>query len=412
MDSPEQFSLMDPEIQKCPFAANNLLREKAPVYRDPATGYYVITRYQDVRRISLDYKTYSSETRTLAANRVTSAPELIACIFREEGWEPLDTLVTSDPPSHKRYRSLVDSAFSFARVRRMEPYIQRIVDELIDDFIDDGATDFVPAFSVPLPLTVIADQLGVSRDELDILKNFSDRLMEGAGPHSSTEAEIAYAKLATSFQRYFAAKIEAFREHPADCMLSDLVHVEIEGQRLNMPELLSLVQILLIGGNESTTNAIGSGLRLLIETPEIAQRLTQDPSATPDFVEETLRLCAPIQGMPRRVTADVEIEGVKIPAGSIVFLRYGAANWDPAKFTQPDKIDLDRPNAKLHLAFGIGIHVCIGNQLVRSEMQIAFDTILRRLGKIRFAGSADSVAFGTNFIAYGPSKLRIAFERR
>lgn len=411
-DSPD-FSITDPEVQKCPFAYNDYLREEAPVYRDPVSGHYIVSRYDDVRKASLDVKNLSNKTGMLIPTRISSVQEEVDKIYAEKGWLPIDTLVTNDPPEHKFHRSLVDKVFTPKRVAKMEPYIESMVDELIDGFVGDGQVEFVSRFSVPLPMYVIADQLGVPREDLPRFKQWSEVSISINSPTTPPEAEIEFAHLMTEMQQYFKQRADDPAIAGRDCILNDLLKVDVDGRKLTMREFMSIMHNLLVAGNETTTNAISSGVQLMIEHPEIAQDLRADSTKMPAFVEETLRLRSPIQGLARKATTDITIGGVKIPEGSIVILRYGAANADPEKFSCPTQANLHRPNTRDHLAFGVGPHFCIGHLLARTEMRIAFTRILDRLDNLRFArGTDESCEYLAAYIAYGLSRLEIAFDRR
>jgi cytochrome P450 len=213
-------------------------------------------------------------------------------------------------------------------------------------------------------------------------------------------------------QNYLANVIERVRVTPNETLISHLANTETDGRLLNMRELLGILHQLLIAGNETTTTTLASGMKLLIEQPELAETLHARPELAKQFAEEALRNRSPIQILFRKAAEDVEIRGVTIPAGSIVEVRYGAANRDPRQYPCPETIDLERPNAASHLAFGAGAHLCIGNQLARGELRIAFQTLTRRLKNFRALHGEDSYQWLTSYIAYGPSRIWMAFDRR
>ena len=408
---PQPISFADRQIQQCPFTAYDRLRREQPVYIDPKTGNYVLTRYEHVRKVALNPKLFSNRTG-LIQNR-EGGSQAVRQMFEQEGWLPLDTLVSNDPPTHKLYRSLVDKAFTPAKIMALEPRIAEICDELIEDFIGKEEIDFVQAFAIRLPMMMIAEQLGVAAEDMDIFKRWSDLSVESTNPILPPDREMATAQGIIALQNYMAGRIGHYREHPDDSkLLSRLVHAEVDGRHLEMRELMSIFQQLLVAGNETTTAALAGGMKLLIENPPILARLHREPALIPTFVEETLRLLAPVQALFRRVLSDTEIDGVTIPEGSMLEIRWGAANRDPAVYEQGDRIDLDRPNANSHLAFGTGIHICIGNQLARGELRVAFARLLDRLGNLCLSRGEGSLAYTPLFISYGVTQLWMSFDRR
>eukprot|EP00456_Euglypha_rotunda_P032260 TRINITY_DN2501_c0_g1_i5.p1 TRINITY_DN2501_c0_g1~~TRINITY_DN2501_c0_g1_i5.p1 ORF type:complete len:361 (-),score=107.93 TRINITY_DN2501_c0_g1_i5:539-1522(-) len=325
---------------------------------------------------------------------------------------PIDTLVSNDPPDHRTYRTLVDKVFTPARVVALEPRIEEIIEELIDGFIDQDEIDFLQAFAVRLPMFVIAEQLGVPRSDMDRFKLWSDVSVESVSPVLTSQREVEIAELLTDMQRYLAAEIERVRETPNETLISHLANTETDGRLLDMRELLSIIHQLLVAGNETTTTTLASGMKLMIEQPALAEAIFADPARAKPFVEETLRLLSPVQTLFRRVAEDIEIAGTAIPAGALVEVRYGAANRDPRQYAVPDVIDLDRKNASSHLAFGAGPHLCIGNQLARGELRLAFQHLTRRLTNMRATRGEDSYRWMTSYIAHGPDQLWMAFDKR
>ena len=407
----QPISFVDPEVQQCPFSVYDKLRREQPVYVDPTTGNYVLTRYEDVRKVALNPKLFSNRTGLIQNREGGSA--IARQMFEEQGWLPLDTLVSNDPPTHKLYRSLVDKAFTPAKIIALEPRIAEICDDLIDDFIARDEIDFVQEFAIKLPMMMIAEQLGVAAEDMDIFKAWSDLSVESVSPILSPEREIATAEGIIALQNYMARRIEHYRENPDDRkLLSRLVHAEVDGRRLEMRELMSILQQLLVAGNETTTATLAGGMKLLVEDPSLVSRLRAEPARIPTFVEETLRLLAPVQALFRRVLADTEIGGVAIAAGSTIEVRWGSANRDPAVYENGDRFDLERRNANSHLTFGTGIHLCIGNQLARGELRIAFARLIDRLDNLRMTRGENSLAYTPLFISYGVTQLWMAFDRR
>ncbi|UZW57051.1 cytochrome P450 [Sphingobium sp. JS3065] len=408
--APLSISFADPEVQQCPFPAYDRLRTEQPVYIDPKTGNYVLTRYEDVRKVALNPKLFSNRTGLIQTRNTTPITQKM---FAEKGWLPLDTLVSNDPPSHKLYRTLVDKAFTANKILALEPRIEEICDALIDQFIDQDEIDFVQAFGIALPMTMIAEQLGVGPEHMADYKVWSDLSVESTSPALTPEREIATTEGIIRMQNYFAERADYFRAHPDDDKLfSRLLHAEVDGRRLANREVMSILQQLLVAGNETTTAALSAGMKLLIENPDLVPQLRERPDLIKTFVEETLRLMAPIQALFRKVLADTEIGGITVPAGAMVEIRWGSANLDPAVYENPGCLNLSRGNASSHMSFGAGIHLCIGNQLARGELRVAFARLIDRMDNFRASRGADSYGYAPMFISYAVTQLWMTFDRR
>jgi len=403
-------SFTDPDVQRCPFAAYAEVRKSGPVYHDPKTGFFIVTDYEQIQKVAADPALFSSVTGLLLVKE-GPGQENIGAIYAEEGFPPVSTLVVTDPPVHTFHRALLDKIFTAARVREMETYLESVIDGMIDEFIDRGEVEFYQEMAMKVPLYVIADQLGVPRDNFKDFKRWVDAIVQEADPNNDEATQIEVTRTICEFQRYLAQKAEEFQRTPGKGILSDIVHAEVDGRRLGMPELVSLFAQLLAAGSETTGNAITLAVHAMISRPGMEETLRADPALIPNFVEEVLRLEAPVQGLFRRATRDTAIAGVAIPEGSIVIVRYGAGNRDPSQFPDPDAMDLHRPNARRHIAFGSGPHFCIGNLLARSELRIALTRLLARLRHIRLARGQEGVSWRSHFFVYGPDRLEIAFDR-
>jgi cytochrome P450 len=407
MISDVAISFADPALQRCPFPAYDRLRGEAPVFRDPQTGNYVLTRYADVRQALLNTRALSNRTGI----GTPRADPVIEAIYDAKGWRPLETLNATDPPQHRHFRALVDTAFARPRIAALEPRIQALVDSLIEEFPETSEVEFVSAFALRLPMTLIAEQLGVALEDMDRFKYWSDHIMEHLDPTLTPERHVEVVTVLTEMQRYMAGVIERLRVQPEDTLLSRLVHAEIDGERLTIGELLNIIEQVLTAGNETTTLALAAGARLIAERPALAARLAAEPDRIPAFIDETLRTASPIQTLFRRATRELTIAGTTIPAGSLIEVRYGAANRDPGVFADPETVDLDRPNSGAHLAFGTGIHICIGNQLARAELRLTFETLLRRFTHIRLARGDGDCAWTPLYISHGLTRLWLTFDR-
>jgi cytochrome P450 len=378
--------LLDPGVQRNPFPYYQRLREHQPVFRMPGTGFYVLTRYEDLRTVLRDTEAYSNtlDLEDLSGERARRLGALFNERLAEKGWAHVPTLHQSDPPEHTRYRRLLNKVFSPGRVRQMVPAVERICDQLIDAFIDRGCCEFVSEFAFPLPGIVISEQLGLAPGQIGTFRRWADAMLAPAqGLLADQDAAIRYADIEAEAQHYLADVFEDRRAHPASDLISDLVAASDEEERpLSMHELQNLMQQLITGGYITTADGITSAAWLLIENPEQMRRVRADQSLVKAFAEESLRMLAPVQGLFRKATRDVEIRGVTIPAGSILHVRYGAANRDDEAFEKPDDFDVTRAHVMRHMSFGQGPHACVGAPLARQEMVTALERLLARLDDI------------------------------
>ena len=412
---PADFNFFDEKVLNCPYDFYQALQEQAPVYHLPDTNIYMVSRYADIKQLLKDTQAYSNNFNDLLKGP-EPAPEVTAIYAR--AWQPVDTMITADPPRHKTYRTLVNKVFNAKRVNAMEDYMTAIVHELIDSFIDRGECDFIREFTTPLPVFVIADQLGVPREDLKEFKRWSDSFARRLSQMATPAEQVEDAENIVAFQMYFANMCEQRRNEPADDMISDLVVTTIEDpdngevRLLNMEELQSILQQLMVAGNETTTSAITGGMLSLIQHPEQMKDLQKHPEKIPNAVEEILRMESPSAGMWRVVKKDSEIHGVLIPKGSLLMLRYHAANRDRELFDQPNDIDIDRANAGDHIAFGKGIHFCPGAMLARKEMTVAFSALLSRLDNIQLVEEKSDLNYWPNIVLRGLKALQISFDKR
>ena len=412
---PADFNFFDEQVLNCPYDFYQVLQEQAPVYRLPGTDIFLVTRYADIKRLLKDTGTYSNNFEAQLKGPEPAA-EVTAIYAR--AWQPVDTMITADPPRHKTYRTLVNKVFNATRVNAMEDYMKEIAHELIDNFIARGECDFIREFTTPLPVYVIADQLGVPREDLRDFKRWSDSFARRLSQLATPDEQVEDAENIVAFQLYFAAMCEMRRNDPRDDMITDLVNSEIEdpdtgeSRPLNMEELQSLLQQLMVAGNETTTSAITGGMLSLIRNPEQMKDLQQYPEKIPNAVEEILRMESPSAGMWRVAKKDSEVHGVTIPKGSLLMLRYHAANRDRALFEHPNEIDIDRANAADHIAFGQGVHFCPGALLARKEMNVAFTALLSRLQNIQLVEGKSDLTYWPNIVLRGLKSLHLRFEPR
>ncbi len=374
------FNPTAPDQRECPFDLYRKAREELPVFHSERFDLWVVTRYHDIVRVLKDPETFSS-AQSLALDSGL-APEVQAVL--DAGYPATPTMVTADPPVHTRFRELVGKAFTSRRVSVMEPRMREVANGLIDRFVERGRAEIVKSFAYPFPMEVIAEILGVPTADMDRFKRWSDDMRARFGP-LPLDRQIECARSEVEFQHYFAAMLEERRIRPNLDFLTDLLNVRVKGETpLNTPEMLSILKQLLIGGNETSTNLIGSAMLLLMNNRDQYEALLADRRLIANAVEEALRLDAPVQGLFRTATREVELGGVRIPAGAHLELLYASGNRDRARFDDPDRFDVRRADAFNHMAFGFGIHFCIGAPLARLEGRIALET--RSIGS-RIRGS-------------------------
>lgn len=407
----QPISFMDPEVQRCPFPAYEAVRAQGPAYRDPATGWFFVTDYELVRKLSADTTDLSSFTGVLMCKTKSDRQDEIDRIWSEEGFLPTPVLVVSDPPDHSFYRSFVDKSFSLGRVKRMEEYLEGIVDSIVADCLPKPEIDFRADVATRLTLSVIADQLGMPLSDWHKLDEWSNAVMAHQDQSISVEREKELVHQICELHQYAARMVEEFRRNPRECLLSDFANTAVNGRQMTMREIAAMVEQGLTGGKDTSASAMTSAMLRLCEDQALQARLRADPALIPAFVEEVLRLDAPVQGLFREARRDLDIGGVTVPKGSVVVLKWGAANRDPAMFPNPDVLDISRTNAKRHLTFGYGPHSCVGNLLARGEMRITFTKLLARVKNIRLSRGSESVVREPHFFSYGPLALHITFDR-
>ena len=405
MNKPEQFSLLDPAVQQCPFGYYKVLREAAPVYLMPETGMYIVTSYDLLMEVMKNNRVYSNLAPS--GRRAGLYCEEAEKIINEKGYGRfMPTIVNNDQPGHTVYRGLVNDAFRAGRIRQMEAYITEVVTQLVEKFAGKGQCDAVADLAVPVPMYVIADQLGVPREDFQKFKEWSDAWVIGLGMKVPDAVLIDAAEKVVEMQHYMIARMAERRVEPRDDIMSDLVQATYNGERpLTDREVLSIVEQILVAGNETTTNGIANGLQQLAEDQGLQARLRANPELLPKFVEEILRVESPVQGLFRYVLEDTELGGVRIPKGATVMIRYAAGNRDEAKFDHPEEFDLDRKNNGAHIAFGSGIHHCVGSQLARAEMLVSFRAFLDRFSRFELAVPSSEIHYHPSFALRGPTKL-------
>jgi cytochrome P450 len=397
--------LLTPEYLANPYALYSQLRTQEPVFWDEQAGAWVLTQYSDAVSALRDPR--------LSAERMTIGTDWIPEELMETLAPPVRALTRQmlflDPPDHTRLRGLAAKAFTPRIVEALRPRIQLLVDELLDAVQPSGHMNFMQDFAHPLPAIVIAEMLGVppeDRAQFSIWTAEFARLLDGGNP--SIEGVMQSLSGVSEFMNYFRGIIRQRRTAPRDDLLQAMIVAEEQGDKLNEEELLSNCVLILAAGHGTTTHLLGNGLLALLRNPAQLTYWKNNPSIAPYAVAELLRYDSPVQMTSRHPTESIEIGGKRIETGQEVIIVLGAANHDPAQFSQPDQLDLSRPESR-HMAFGLGIHFCLGAPLARLEGEIAFNTLLRRLSDVQLA--TEEVEQVPSTVFRGLMELPISFAQ-
>lgn len=365
-----------------PFPWYAQMRAHSPVAYDAQNHIWNVFRYTDVQQVLSDYAAFSSE------------------FGHGEAAGPLsESLISADPPRHRQLRALVTQAFTPRAVAALEPRITAIVDELLDTVAARGSMDLISDVAYPLPVIVISELLGIPADERDQFKRWSDAVISGGGhPHSSTMRDMS---------AYFMAKFVQRRAEPRDDLISQLLEAQIEGRHLTDRELLGFCILLLVAGNETTTNLLGNAALCFDEQPDAWDRLRAERTLLPNAIEEVLRYRSPVQAMFRTCKQDTAIDEHPIKPRQPVIAWIGSANRDETQFPNADRFDITRANNR-HIAFGHGIHFCLGAPLARLEARIALNAMLDRFATLRRRDQQPLQPI-QSMIVYGVHHLPVVF---
>jgi cytochrome P450 len=416
--------MLRPDVVRCPYGVYEQARTETPVTYNERLGGWMVTRYDDILQVLRDTERFSSRLASGPSSVTGLARKVLdgddfpertrEAAARRQKLSESRVLLFSDPPLHKRQRSLINQGFTPRRVAERNDPIVELVHKLIDDFPGTGEPlDIVPAFAVPIPMTVIAGLLGVPPESMGTFKAWSDAFTAGVGAlHLGRDAVIEVFDQVEEFYDYFTDELNKRREHPVDDLLSDLLAARLDGEEpLSLAEMLQMLVQFLTAGNETTTNLLSLSVWKLATDPTLQQRLRATPGDVPNFLEEVLRLEAPAQGLWRVAVDDVEVGGVAIPADSLIYLAFASANRDSAVFAHPDQLSIDDADTR-HLSFGRGEHVCLGMNLVKLEAKIALQALLERCDNIALAVPDAELAFHPTFMLHGIRSLPVTFTVR
>ena len=391
------YNPLAPRVYLNPYPKYAQLRAHDPVHWSPLMDAWVLSRFADADAILRDHKRFSSDPRL----RKTTRTPRNAGIENPGG----QSMLFLDPPDHSRLRQLVSKAFTPGAIAALTPRIHALVGELLDQIPNSASFDLMEALAYPLPVIVMAELLGIPPENRAKFKLWSDLRARVLEPTIKPD-EIQKANQATyALDDYFREVIRERRAHPRDDLISTLILAEEAGDKLTSNELLVMLRLLLIAGNETTTNLIGNGMLALLRHPAQLQLLRNQPDLMENAVEELLRFDTPVQVDFRIARADLEFGGRGIRAGQGVIILLGAANHDPAVFPEPERLDITRRNAS-HLAFGRGLHFCLGAPLARVEARAAFAGLLERFPKLDLLNPRP--AFKDNVVLRGLRELRLS----
>lgn len=392
---PRPINLFDPAFREDPYPFYADSRASGPVAQVDPFGAWLVTGYDAVVEVLKSPGVYSSGAMHLAMTRNDPADS------EDDGPPPM--VITTDPPKHDRLRRLVNRGFTPSRIGGFEPRVREIAAELFAALAARGECDLVTDLAVPLPVRVIAELLGVDPDRFEDFKRWSQAAIAIFGRPVSEEERAAGNAGIDELSDYVEAAAEERRAEPRQDLISVLVAKE-EEDALTLDEVIGFVILMLIAGNETTTNLIGNTAVALLDNPDQLAAVQAEPALIPDLVEEALRYTSPVQLLFRQTLREVKLAGVTLPAGAIVLPSYAAANRDPARFPDPDRFDVKR-NAQGHLAFGLGIHFCLGAGLARLEARVAFEGLIPSLEKLERRDS--SLRWSESPFLRGPVELRL-----
>ena len=410
----ERIDLSDPEYREHAFERYEEMRAKCPVSRaiitsgeesDGNRGFFnrplwLVTDYEEGSRALLDRAITVDMTSVLTPDQLDQMPET------PEEFQPLRrNILTVDPPEHTRLRKLVQPSFTTSAIEKLRPRIQQIADELLDaadaaaadrgESAPDRQMELISQFSYPLPITVICEMLGIPPEDREQTRRWSENLLNAQSPERMEELGRNIGEFIAYLRELFARK----RETPGDDLISQLLQVEVDGDRLTEDEILAMVFILFVAGHITTVNLIANGVFALLTHPEQAAKLRSDPGLVTNAVEEILRYYGPAETTtPRYAREDVELGGQAIAKGEPLLVVLAAADRDPTRFADPQSFDISRDDANRHIAFGKGVHACLGAPLARLEGQIALETLFRRYPDLRLAVPASEITWAPSFL--------------
>ena len=399
-------TMMGPEFLTNPYPFYERLRSLSPVLRAPGAvelGAWIVTSHSACST-ALRSKQFGKEgQKVLPPEKLAMIPlERLDLVDRRR-----NNMLFRDPPDHTRLRGLVSQAFTPRTIERLRPHIGEIAEHLLDDAQKRGSMDLIADFAFPLPIIVIAELLGVPPEERDRFKTWSNQLIVGLSPLAQQEDFVRIAKAIGELDDYLSGVIAERRRAPRQDLISELIQAQEAGDQLSQDEMVATCRLLLTAGHETTVNLIGNGTLALLRHPEEWARLRADTGLLPGAIEELLRYDSPVQMTLRFTLEDTQLGNQAVSRGDLLMVLTGAANHDPEHYAEPARLDVTRENAHSHLAFGAGIHYCLGASLARLEGQIAIGGLLRRMPGLQVA--AEPLEWRKNPVLRGLKSLPVTF---
>ena len=402
--------LFDTDTLKCPYHYDKTLREQVPVYQDPDSGVYVVSTYELVRKAHKTDEVFSSEFGLALGSAKKLDADVLAAMKKTYDLGK-GTLLTVDDPEHKMYRDTVRDFFLAKNIEHYRPWVNDLAERLVSELPAGQSFDFIDRFSRPLPLSVIMHVLGIPLDMIDDAFKWTDANVSVLSQVSDKQILLdAHAAVKEEYD-WFASALDERRANPQDDLLNLVAHAEVEGRPLTIEEQLGHCTQFLVAGNETTTATLAEGIRQLCLNPDQEAAVRKDPSLIPNLVEETLRLASPTSNMWRVTKKDYTLGDVDIPKGSMVLLKYFSSNHDEAMFEAPLEFDVTRANAKRHIAFGFGTHVCVGQHLSRLEMIVAWEKLFAGTTGMRLDCAPKDLMYMPNILLWGLEELPVVFEK-
>jgi len=401
--------LLDTDTLKCPYHFDKTLRDTSPVYQDPDSGVYVVSTYDLVREVHKNSAVFSNEF-TLALGSVSKLDDEVVDAMERTYDLGKGTLLTIDPPEHKGYRDAVKDFFLAPNVAQYRPWITELAQKLIAELPRGQTFNYIEHFTRPLPLSVIMHVLGIPMDMRDLAFKWTvDNVTVLSGVADQKTLVAAQAGLKDEYD-WFVGALEERRAQPREDLLNLVAHATYEGRPLTIEEQLSYCTQFLVAGNETTTATLAEGMRQLCLNPDQQEKIRNDRSLIPNLVEESLRVASPTSNMWRITKQDYELGGTTIPSGSMVLLKYFSSNHDEKMFDQPMEFDVTRSNAKRHIAFGFGTHVCIGQHLSKLEMTIAWEQLFENSTNFRLDCAPEDLEYMPNILLRGLEEIPVIID--
>lgn len=396
-----------PFVQDDPFPSYAALRAEEPVMYDERIDHWVVSRYDDIKAVFADWETFSSEN---AQAPVTERGPQAKQIMADGGFTAYSGLSARVPPEHTRIRTIAARAFTPRRYKVLEPEIRANVDRLLEAMLAKPGRrgDLLPDLAYDVPTITILTLIGADVTQIDQFKRWSESRALMTWADLSDDEQVPHAHNLVEYWNECQRIVAEAHETEQDSLVGDIIKMQAAGEEISDHEIASLCYSMLFAGHETTTTLISNAMRVLLSNPAQWQALVAEPAKIPGAIEEVLRFSPSIVGWRRRALRDAQVGGVAVPKGANILLLMGSANRDESRFEEPDVFDIDRPNAREHLAFGFGIHYCLGNMLAKLQAKIALEEVARLAPDLRLADDAD-IHFGDNLSFRAPLSVPVAW---